>query len=707
MPSLTSNGGGTDSPSLSPTTSNVESTPNGSSRVPPVPPIIVLSGASGKNTPVDELKAESLPHHLVQTHSDSELITLKQSSKRPTKLNRARTDSDDEVNSDDDNDDDDDDLLDYLKHRQSDDYKYIKFPILEQEEPPSKFFHNSVSFDDINLRCDTDDEPEWNDDLGWDLFRLHNAKGKNVKGYSNNYYYSSTRGRDSLRSPSPGGGTSPLASPTRRNSSPENLVGSSSISGVFDAVDGVPGGFIEYPSQPITQRKCCSISRQHVLYEALYKGKLPFLPKLPNRSILVYVSGRRHTWVALDWILTKFIENGDKVIIVSSVNADILERRRKRGRKGSTFTSPPKFGSTTAPLMRVRQRTVPHNIRNIASDIMDYVLTIIDPKVIAKVVVEIVAGKTKEVLKDLYRLYEPNLVCTGTKPNIKTGAPLKSWTSSKLTDRLVKNFPLPVIVVPAVNMSQFELELQSRFVDAIPEEPHHALSPKLEESVGDDSSINSCGSSGDPSSQNDQTDQSSAGSYSSYDEISNLYINYKRDVESELDQARELPVSANYYANLAKIISDKSSSLCSDIVDVSPDFRGNGSKLARAITGSNSFGVVPFRTKSLLGPVEDTTPKLSFKEVKEQLKKNKLQDDAQYLKPRATSLKFADDVKPNVINKKNLGKIRSHEVTSARPKLEPRKSHPGELKLSQSEDMLVTEKTKKSKKKGFWKSLFT
>lgn len=39
---------------------------------------------------------------------------------------------------------------------------------------------------------------------------------------------------------------------------------------------------------------------------------------------------------------------------------------------------------------------------------------------------------------------------------LEMGAPLRSWQSSKLTDRIIKNFPLPVIAVPAVNMCQFE-----------------------------------------------------------------------------------------------------------------------------------------------------------------------------------------------------------------------------------------------------------
>ncbi|RLV89942.1 Replication factor C subunit 3 [Spathaspora sp. JA1] len=680
MPSITS-------PSLSPNTTGDDSTQHQSHQerahpqAPGIPSIVILED-SPRNTPLEQLK---IPPHLNHTYSDSELITIDQLKKRraATKLNRSNSESDADSSSE----EEDDDLLGYLKQRQSDDYRFVKF-LSEEEEQEDKFFKKSVSFDDINLQCDTDDEPDWNDDLGWDLFRLHNAKGSHVKGYSNNYYYSSNRGRDSLRSSSP---ASPLASPTRRASSPDM---GSGTPGLFDTMDGVaiPNGFIQYPSQPITNHKCCSISRQHSLFEALYKYKLPFTPTLPRRTILVYISGRIHTWVALDWILTKFIENGDKIIVVSSVNADILERRRKRGRKGSTFTSPPKYHNS-APMMRMRQRTVPNNIMNIAQDIMDYCLTVIDKTIIAKVVVEIVAGRTKDVLKDIYKLYEPNLVCTGTKPNVKTGAPLKSWNSSKLTDRLVKNFPLPVIMVPAMNMGTFELELQQKMTTR--KRKRRALSPNVKEESesesADNSSINSSyGTSGEEELESDENE------VNSYDEISNLYVNYKHDVETELNQARAEQVSPTYYSNLIKIISDKSSSLCFNIVDISPDFRGNGSKLARVITGSNSFGVVPFKTKSLLDPIEDIAPKLSFKEVKERLKMNKVQEE-QATKPKSTSLKF-DEPKRERRSSKGLLKSKSHDVDSVRPKLEPRKSHP-ELKLSRelSHD--------KKKKRGFWKQI--
>ena len=52
---------------------------------------------------------------------------------------------------------------------------------------------------------------------------------------------------------------------------------------------------------------------------------------------------------------------------------------------------------------------------------------------------------------------------------------------------------------------------------------------------------------------------------------------------------------------MVKLISDESVELCEEIISIQPNFIGNGAKLAREITGSNSFGNV-HKTKSMLEP---------------------------------------------------------------------------------------------------------
>lgn len=88
---------------------------------------------------------------------------------------------------------------------------------------------------------------------------------------------------------------------------------------------------VHYPTTPITTRRFCSLTQRHKLYEPLYNLKLlPMMPILPHRTILVYISARQHTWVALDWILSEFIENGDKIIVCATLDPDVLEYERNR-----------------------------------------------------------------------------------------------------------------------------------------------------------------------------------------------------------------------------------------------------------------------------------------------------------------------------------------------------------------------------------------
>lgn len=545
-------------------------------------------------------------------------------------------------------------LLNDLTNRQSSNYRYVKFnpPIItnngeqqqqlqqqqqeQQQEPPqTKEYVKQVSFDDVNIEYD-DDEPDSDDDVGWELYKAKHGRGKPLRGYS--------RGRQ--LSPGPGR-ISPVASP-RRGSTYEET-------DRFDYAElkKLEKELLRYPTTPISTLRCCSISRRHRLYQQLYKGKLyPLLPVLPHRTILVFISARVHTWVALDWALNKLIENGDRIIVCATLNSTILEeeeRRRKRQLSRSQSRS-----SYVDPYERYKLRSRPENIANIAQNIMDYCMQVINPEKIAKIRVELVAGTTKNVLRDMYKLYEPNLVCTGTKPNLSVGAPLRSWTSSKLTDRLVKNFPLPVIVVPAVNMCDFEYSLQSRIngesisktVQAVEndrgiEEEQFATDEGAVHVDGDEDedlrSVNSSDAS--------LSDDESMRSYSSYQEIEHVYKNARDDISRKLNTLEHQPIDADYYANMARAISDNSINLCSDIISIQPNFTGKGAKLARMITGSNNFGGSFYKTKSMLAPTEEeenrrkntanssgsTTPKehkLSFKEVQAQLKRNKLNGNA-------------------------------------------------------------------------------
>ena len=740
------------------------------------------------------------------------------------------------------------DLYNSLRNKQSDNYRFVEFTDKKptpgaqpQLQPQPRQYVKQVSFDDINIQYDMDDIPDPDDDFGWELYKLKNRdrlSGTNNNNPNNSlpgYLVGSSigrgrglgRGRDTLRTPSPLGnvGSSRLSpSPNRTSLNYEDL----DLETRLDIAQ-----MIQYPSTPITTKRFCTLKKSHKKFDQLYKDQLYRIIRPMFRTILVYISGRIHTWVALDWILSKFIEDGDHIIIIASIDPCLLNTKdyKDRSRRSTSRTrmslSPAKIGSQSSlirgntlspqrsrtdesqpfqptsdiydPFIRLKEKSRPENIVKIANNLMDYIMKIINPKIITRITVELVEGDTKGVLQDMYRLYEPSLVCTGAKPNARVGAPLRSWQSSKLTDRLIKNFPLPVIAVPAVNMCEFEYDLQNKLNGTInaktidQQNELNVLNNILEngntnneeeddsesgEENDDNDNDNNNNDNDDDYDENDvrsiqsSVSMSSEDSYDSFIEVADVYLEHKRDLQKDLQHLEQTQSinNENYYADMVKLISDESVALCTEIISIQPNFIGNGAKLAREITGSNSFGNVPYKTKSMLDPsapgggggsgINGNKPSLSFKELKEQLKLNKIKTELAVNTPISgstssfgtpivstsssspqkqdppsikiddilspttttttttttatttsselpeTSLRFGNLEKPSIQSRRKkpsmLHKCLSHSDDSVdRPKLEARKSHPDVLEHIRDEIKPRDNNNNKKKKKKF------
>lgn len=634
-------------------------------------------------------------------------------------------------------------LLEALRDRLSEVYRDISFPFALSANPN---YHQRVSFDTINI--------QYAEDLDEDVY--HPSPRRLLdNGDLLSEFLPRGRGREreSLHSPS--------ASPNRMLS-PMYPV---DVTALFARNQ------IAYPTTPIITRRGCTFTRLHKDFEDLYLGKLALRglqPVLPRRVILVYISGRKHTWVALDWVLRSFIEQGDTVIVAAAISHSL---GRAAG-KFSQYQSPQRYQPKTARV-RMRQRTLPEYIKTIASDVMSYCLSVVNPDVIAKITVEISEGKTKDVLKDMYKLYEPNIVSTGSKTNARNSAPLKSWNSLRLSDRLVKNFPLPVLVVPALNLGPFETRMRRQVVkehgcvmlaltstaldnsgpsvedkeSKEKESPIH--DPTIHDAPIQGSSIpeNSQGGHSHPLAghphSHDKTDlrslsdesmhsESDAGSmlstesYNSYEEIADLYEDYKNSVHTKLRLLGKAKIDLHYFANFAIAISDSSLQFCEDLSGVNPNFKGQGAVLARAITGSNSFGAVPYKTKSMLEPIEpkkSPSGGISYEELKRNLKRSAqrkqeegfpiisvlLPSPAGSLSlspsetPKQLKLKFLESEKPPSRSlRTQLKKYLSHDESASRKiDLEPSKSHPDIRGMSTV--VPDVDKKSKKKKKKFWK----
>lgn len=775
-----------------------------------------------ENTPSPSTSRPNLSHMnttptlspFVPKVEDNSSINSKPSEQRPNGQEISKSDdssSGDEITGD--------YLLQLFQNRQSEQYRSIRYKIpnhLNHMSSTKANYEKRVSFDTINIQYSDDVDYDFDDDDDDDIYNRSRKRNSTFDDYD--FYGKNDTGRGRSPSPHPMGrspAASPNPSPNRRTLSP--MRGGNTNMNMSKLLSSFR---VDYPTRPIITHRGCTFTKLHRKFEDLYLKQLYneengwLKPVLPHRVILVYISGRKHTWVALDWILRNFIEHGDSIIIVSAINHKFKSKRRY----SSNYQSPQRVTAKT-PKMRMRQRSRPEYIKIIAKNIMTYVMEVINKDVIAKVSIELAEGKSRDVLQEMYKLYEPNLVSTGTKPNLRISAPLKSWNSSKLTDRLVKNFPLPLIVVPAMNMATFEENLKDE-IDAKYENEvsntslsvNSASAANTDNLSGDYSSSRFTPSSSQEYSNNPMKDEqstqlsnsrrfsasslipaqydgkptisidreddakdsdsssinsdssvdssSSSNSYSSFDEITKLYKEYKTGMNRDLDKGYDATLDANYFSNIIISISERSSNFCQELRGIDPDFRGKGAKLARAITGSNSFGRVPYKTKSLLPPIEKAktanehsfstpnseVPSMSYKEMKRNLKLNAMKSHQQIQTPeiniqeptenkssvtdegpRKSSLKFVDLQSPNSNNltkyktqgdttsskssdkkkssrfSKSLKKSLSHDIdlSTTRPNLEPSKSHPDITTALDSNNYESDKKGKK--KKRFWK----
>lgn len=620
-------------------------------------------------------------------------------------------------------------LIETLTRRLNDEYRRIQY---FSKETFQQAYEQRVSFDTINIEYN-----EYNEDSAYDFledekYPLESAirSGRLSPELD---YRGRGRDRDIFA------GRSPSASPTRMLS-PIRSVDMNLLFSINQ---------MHYPSRPIITRKGCTFTRMHKNFEDLYLGNLlkgQLYPVLPGRVILIYISGRIHTWVSIDWIFRCFVEHGDTVVIVSSLPQSLSALSARISRLSS-----PIKGAFRTEHLRFRRKGNTGYAKQIAQNIMKYALSVVEPEIITKVIVEVAEGKTKDVLKDMYNLYEPNLVSTGSKINARSSTPLKSWNSSRLSDRLVKNFPLPVIVVPALNMSTFEKVLALHLEDngdsksdsseisasatplttpsctaaavaskklpandtASTERLNDALYSSDEESFSDHSVTSDISANSEPSLE----------SATSFHEIVDLYDEYQQGIQEDLEKLVSAKVDEFYFSNMIKLISDLSLRFCEDLRSVNPSFTGQGAKLARVITGSNSFGAVPYKTKSLLLPVELDKPDggpsggISISDLKKSLKmnadrarQNQEQGSGSIPKivvsgdgavpPQNRSLKFLEDSRGSGLKSgRPLKKFLSHdEASEPKLKIEPTKSHPDLRTLGMDE-----EKKAKKKKKKFWK----
>lgn len=339
-------------------------------------------------------------------------------------------------------------------------------------------FSNSVSFDTVNLRFsddannypmytfsdsdnDADDDGEDDNDDDYNLTTKNNTrKNSSPNGNSNNNNggdnasdgtdYEVTRGRPKANSGNILPRRTSSRSPSRSLSPSSRIPITSNIDMVSQKESTMKSLFsLKYPTSPIITHDACTLTRKHKLFDDMYAGRLKYVtPKLHNRDIMCYISGRKHTWVGIDWACNQFLEDGDSLVIVSSI--------KNPGRSLSRFQR--RNSDLAIPnITENKIRNSPEYTQAVTENIMKYVLSILNPDKIVKITVELAIGSTNDVFQDIFDLYQPSLVIIGAKPG--RAAPTKSWATKRLSDRIVVKSPVPTIIVSPINMGLYETKL--------------------------------------------------------------------------------------------------------------------------------------------------------------------------------------------------------------------------------------------------------
>ncbi|EJT44423.1 YOR019W-like protein [Saccharomyces kudriavzevii IFO 1802] len=165
----------------------------------------------------------------------------------------------------------------------------------------------------------------------------------------------------------------------------------------------------------------------------------------PNnpKTILCYINGKKHTWVALDWTLCKIAQSLDHIVVITTLPRLIFNKKKR-------------LEDDTEWASGYQKETINQKL----SDIFEYILQLLKVvKISVKVTLEIVIGKTKKTLVDAINVHTPDLLVFATLKH-ERNENIIVYKSKGLTDVFSVSFPIPMFVVPSKRMYSFELNLQ-------------------------------------------------------------------------------------------------------------------------------------------------------------------------------------------------------------------------------------------------------
>ncbi|AMD22524.1 HHL246Cp [Eremothecium sinecaudum] len=397
------------------------------------------------------------------------------------------------------------------------------------------------------------------------------------------------------------------------------------------------------------------------------------------RTILCHVSGRRHTWVALDWALMQLMVETDHIVVVANLprasmrgafrlhpSSRSSSRSRSRSRSvrrpGSTNVNS-SLGLGTMVKDKDEEWSEGYtvgNVEHVLQNLLDYITFVVPQDKAIKVTVDIIIGDTKQVLVEALNLHSPDfLVVSSTQYKDNDG--LLDHKSKRLTSVLARQYPLPVFIVPAKRMHNFEMSSEGsafkreKVAGDVSDQqlslPSPAYRPRLVTmhtspsvmcrggfsmaevddaiNASDITSIDS-----DVSEQENQTHSCSLAG--SFNRVSKLRENYRLRTKDEFSK-----IDANTSLDADKKSTAKIDSLITASMEFNKELESSGSEsilqMQRMITGGEKHR--GFRKKSMLDVLDiPTKPK----------RKSMIQTSVSQgseLPPRKSTIKFEDNVK--------------------------------------------------------------
>ncbi|KAG0669848.1 hypothetical protein C6P45_003243 [Maudiozyma exigua] len=179
--------------------------------------------------------------------------------------------------------------------------------------------------------------------------------------------------------------------------------------------------------------------------------------KPSQRTILCHITGRRHSWVALDYTLVTLSQPEDHIVIVTNlpiISSHLIKSRINKFAPGAVAND---NSEHWAPGY-TRQE-----IDDTVNNLQDYITLLIPSTKPTKITIEVVTGKARNVITDAINEYHPDLLVRATLKHERTQL-LIGWKTYNLNDTLTTRYPVPVCLVPSKRMDKFESQLQQRFI---------------------------------------------------------------------------------------------------------------------------------------------------------------------------------------------------------------------------------------------------